>query len=262
MRLLSAARSMVRLPALNATQVVCLACCANGFLDRVIQDLRGPAPTIMLGLSPFELLIAFVAIRELGGAVHKRLGLAHFALALLLLVPSGAVAWAGLAAFGAYAALRTRGEDRFGPLLLVGLAAGQLWATLGFKAFDDLFLAADAHIAALGLAALGYATSVTGNVVNAPDGNSIVILITCATFHKMPLAVVAAFALAGPARVIRFAEIGAIVVVGLALMNFGRLVLMGFSPGVYVFMHDGTGAQLFEAAQTVLIFLAAMRVRP
>lgn len=261
MRLLSAVISMVRLPALNATQVVCLACCANGFLDRVIQDLRGPEPTIMLGLSPFELLIAFVAVRELGGA-RERAGLPHFALALLLLAPSGAIAWIGLAAFGAFLAVRARGEARFTPLLLVGLAVGQLWATIGFKAFADPLLAADAQITALGLAAFGIAASVAGNVVNAPDGNSIIVLITCATFHKMPLAVVAAFALAGPARVIRLAEIGAIVVVGLALMNFGRLVLMGFSPGVYVFMHDGTGAQLFEAAQTVLIFLAAMRVRP
>lgn len=227
----------------------------------MIQDLRGPAPTVLLGLSPFELLIVFVAVRELRDA-HGRAGLPHFALALLLLAPSGAVAWIGLAAFGAVMALRARGETRFAPLLLVGLAAGQLWATIGFKLFADILLAADAHVAAFGLTAFGVAATVTGNVVNAPDGNSIIILVTCATLHKMPLALVASFALAGPARLIRLAEIGAIVVVGYTLMNFGRLVLMGFSPGVYVFMHDGTGAQLFEAAQTVLIFLAAMRVRP
>ena len=52
-------------PLTGASLLVCLAACLGGLLGRIIEDLRAPTPTLLLGLSPLELLVIFFAARAL-----------------------------------------------------------------------------------------------------------------------------------------------------------------------------------------------------
>jgi hypothetical protein len=242
--------------------LICLAACANGLAARVVEDVRAPAPSLLLGLSPFELLAAALAARLLTqgqGAEAPRVGLAHGLAALAMLAPSASGAWAVLFAFAGWRALRTRGPARAGFLIFAAFALAQAWGAIGFKMVSGPLLALDAALAAQALALLGMAPRVLGNVVEVAGGHSIVVLVTCATLHRLPLALVAALALAAPASLRDCVRICALAAVGYCALNLARLVLMGLSPQHYAFMHEGAGAGLYDAAQTILVFLVAGR---
>jgi hypothetical protein len=258
-----ASLSLRRLAAgLSPDLLVCLVACANGLVARVIEDVRAPSPSLLLGLSPFEGLAVFCAARLLTqgqGAEVPRLGLAHGLAALAMLAPSASGAWAVLFAFAGWRALRAKGGARSGFLIFAAFALAQGWSALGFKMFSAPLLALDAALAAQALALLGMAPRVLGNVVEVAGGHSIVVLVTCATLHRLPLALVAALALAAPASLRDCVRVCAVAAVGYAALNLVRLVLMGLSPQHYAFMHEGAGASLYDAAQTILVFLVAGR---
>jgi hypothetical protein len=78
----------------------------------------------------------------------------------------------------------------------------------------------------------------------------------------MSLALLAAIALSvtalgARATLRQLAVIGALAAAGYAALNLLRLVLMGWSAPLYAFMHDGHGASLYDAAQTMLVFLVS-----
>lgn len=252
-------RSSVSIPAFGASQVACVLACASGFLDRVFADLRSDSPSLTLGLSPLELLVVVLAARTIQTLGQKRFSQRHLVLALALAVPSGATAWIALAVFASYEAWRARAGERMGFVLFVGLAVCELWMTVGFKSLAPMLLPLDAAMAAAGLRVAGFATQVTNNVVEVAGGNSIVVLVTCATFHRMPLALLAAVALAPAVSPRPLIAMCLTVAICYFALNLARLVAMGWSPEAYAFMHDGTGASLYDAAQTMLVFLVAMR---
>lgn len=257
----------IRFP--GASVLVCFAACVGGLMARVMEDVRGAEPTLLLGLSPLELLVIFVAGRALalagdeapGVDPHRISGL-HLLAAFGLLAPSGAVAWGVLGAFALVRSLWASRQARLALLLFVALAASELWMSVGFKAVASFLLPLDAQIAALTLALLGFPTQVVGNVIDVSGGNNIVVLVTCATLHRMPLALVAALALAAPAAPRQLMQVGVLVVIGYAALNLARLTAMGVSLDLYSFLHDGAGASLYDAAQTALVFLAARRAHP
>lgn len=248
---------------------VCLAACANGLIGRVVDDLRGPSPSLMLGLSPIELLAAALAARVLAMAQDEReagasarLGPAHALAALALLAPSAVGAWAVLLGFCVWRMAFVRGSARVGFALFAAFAVAQAWAALGFKFVGGPLLAFDAALAARSLELIGVAARTDGNVVETASGHAIVVLVACATLHRMPLALVAALALAAPASARRCLNVCLAVAAGYAALNLVRLSLMGLSPAHHAFMHDGAGASLYDAAQTVLVFLLAGRSAP
>ena len=78
----------------GASLLVCLAACLGGLLGRIIEDLRAPAPTLLLGLSPLELLVMFFAARAILQSCEPRdVGASHMIAALALLAPSGGLSW-------------------------------------------------------------------------------------------------------------------------------------------------------------------------
>ncbi|MDB5571271.1 MAG: hypothetical protein JWN93_2454 [Hyphomicrobiales bacterium] len=249
------------LPRPSATLLVCLAACAGGLLGRVMEDLSGAEQTLLLGLSPLELLVIFVAARLVmsGDPAEAGVGAPHALAAVGLLAPSGALAWGVLGAFASWRAIGASAPVRTGLLLLAALAVSEAWMSVGFKTVAGHLLALDAQVAAVTLALLGFPTQVVGNVVEVAGGNNIVVLVTCATLHRLPLAIVAAMALAAPASPRRALVVCALVAAGYAALNMARLVGMGVSGEWYAFLHNGAGASLYDAAQTALVFLVASR---
>jgi len=242
--------------------LICLAACANGLAARVVEDLRAPSPSLLLGLSPFEGLAVFCAARLLTqgqGEEAARISPVHGLAALAMLAPSAAGAWAVLFAFAGWRALRVRGTAQAGFALFCAFALAQAWGAIGFKMVSGPLLALDAALAAQVLAFLGMAPRVMGNVIEAAGGHSIVVLVTCATLHRLPLALVAALALAAPASLRDCVRICTLAAAGYCAFNLVRLTLMGLSPAHYAFMHEGAGASFYDAAQTMLVFLVAGR---
>ena len=243
----------------SPTLLLCLAACANGLVDRVAVELKAAGPSLLLGLSPLELLIIYVAARALPS---DALGWPHIAAAFVMLAPNGAAAWIALSGMCAALALRPGDRPRTGLWLFAALGACEVWTTIGFRMVAPVALAMDAQVAAFALRLAGFAASVAGNVVTVPDGNTIVVLVTCATIHRLPLALLAAAALAAPAPAARMARVIGVVLCGYVALNVLRLTLMGFSAQLYAVMHDGAGASLYDAAQTALVFLAARTAAP
>jgi hypothetical protein len=255
--------SSIRTVQTPAALAVCLAACACGLVGRVIEALRSAQPSLLLGLSPLELLAIFMAARLILSSqdADKASPRVIWPAALLLLPPSGAGAWLVLGLVGLAQAQRTQGEARAGYLLFAMLGVAQLWVTIGFKVASGPLLALDAQLIAWVMQGLGFAATRIGNVVEIPDGNTIVVLLTCATFHRMPVAIIAALSLSAPAAARDLAPVIARVAAGYFILNMGRLCAMGWSPESYAFMHDGTGASLYDGAQTLLVILAARRGR-
>lgn len=251
------------IPFPSASALVCLAACLGGLLGRIIDDLRAPTPTLLLGLSPLELLVMFFAARAIIQSDEPRdVGAPHIIAGLALLAPSGGLAWIALCAFASWRFMFTQGQARIGFALFAVLALSEIWMSIGFKILGGYLLPLDAQLAAQTLALLGFPTQVVGNVVQVSGGNNIVVLITCASLHRMPLALLAAIALCVTApgarpSLARLAIIGALATAGYAALNLLRLVLMGWSGEHYAFMHDGHGASLYDAAQTMLVFLVS-----
>lgn len=249
--------------ALPRSLALCLGACACGVVGRVIADARAAQPSPLLGLSPFELLVIFIAARAiLRGGDAGTPPLLLWPAAILLLAPSGAGAFAVLTVFALAQAARSAGEARTGYLLFAALGVSEIWVTIGFKLASPVLLPLDAQAAAVLLRGVGFTTDVSSNVVHVEGGNAIVVLIACATLHRLPLALVAAAALAAPAPAREMIRILALAAAGYMVLNMARLVAMGWSPEAYAFMHDGTGASLYDAAQTALVFLVAHRSRP
>ena len=253
------------IPVPGASVLVCLVACLGGLLGRIIDDLRAPTPTLLLGLSPLELLVMFFAARAIIQSDEPReVGAPHLIAGLALLAPSGGLAWIALGAFASWRFMFTQGQARMGFALFAAFALSEIWMSIGFKSFGGYLLPLDAQLAAYTLGLLGFPTQVVGNVVQVTGGNNIVVLITCASLHRMPLALLAAVALAittpgARANLRQLSLIGALAMLGYAALNLVRLVLMGWSPLMYAFMHDGHGASLYDAAQTMLVFLVSRR---
>jgi hypothetical protein len=251
------------IPFPGASVLVCLAACLGGLLGRIIADVRAPTPTLLLGLSPLELLVMFFATRAILRSDEPRdVGAPHIISGLALLAPSGGLAWIALCAFASWRFMFTQGQARIGFALFSVLALSEIWMSIGFKILGGYLLPLDAQLAAHTLALLGFPTQVVGNVVQVSGGNNIVVLITCASLHRMSLALLAAIALSvtalgARATLRQLAVIGALAAAGYAALNLLRLVLMGWSAPLYAFMHDGHGASLYDAAQTMLVFLVS-----
>ena len=256
------------IPFPGASVLVCLVACLGGLLGRIIDDLRAPTPTLLLGLSPLELLVIFFAARALLQSDEPReVGAPHLLAALALLAPSGGLSWIALAAFASWRFMFTQGNARIGFALFAALALSEVWMSIGFKILGGYLLPLDAQLAAQALALLGFPTQVVGNVVQVSGGNNIVVLITCASLHRIPLALLAAVALCvtapdARATLRQLVIVGALAMLGYCALNLLRLVLMGWSAPLYAFMHDGHGASLYDAAQTMLVFLVSRVASP
>lgn len=230
----------------------------------MIEDLRAAQTSLLLGVSPLELLTGVIAMRLILGASDeaRRASWLTWTAAAALLPPSGAGAWATLCLFALLKARRSQGEVRAGYLIFSALGAAELWANIGFKLAAGPLLAADAQATAWLLQSLGFEATRVGNVVEVANGNNIVVLLACATLHRLPIAALAAVALSTPAPARELAKAVAWATAGYTIINMGRLVAMGWSPESYAFMHNGAGASLFDAALVALVFLAARRSGP
>jgi hypothetical protein len=240
----------------------------NGLVYRVIEaskDMGSDAPFDFFGVSPFELLVAGVAIRLLWDEKPIFTGAFAWAAVALTMIgmlwPSSLAAWILTAALASMLALGARGSVRSGALLFAALGAWEIWTAVIEPMAAANLLALDADAVARLLSTVREDVVRIGNVVGAPDGHRIVVLVGCSTAHFLPLALLGATALllvrgerVGPPAIVGLAGLA----VALAAMNLTRLTLMAWSPDLYHFVHGSSGATIFDALASLLILSAVL----
>lgn len=241
---------------------------ANGLAVRVIEALSSPElPALSLGISPFQLVVLFVAARlSVAGERGPARPLADVLALVLLLLPSSAVAWFALLLYAGLRALETRDEARAGALLFAGLAAAALWSSVVLKWMAGPVTSLEASAVASLLAILRPDLVQLGNVIGNPDGHSLILMTRCTTADALPMCLVSMLAVArllGPTDV-RTAALPMLgVAAAFATLNLARLCAMAWSAEAYELVHGAVGANLFDAAQVALVLLGGSRaVRP
>jgi len=239
----------------------------NGLVYRVVEAGKEQgfgASFDVLGVSPFEVLVAGIAVRLawsdepiLDGAAASS-GTALFMTAMLW--PSSLVAWILTAALPCAVAIGAHGPCRSGALLFAALGAWEIWSAVLEPVTAANLLALDAGGVARVLPVFRENVIQFGNVVGAAGGHQIVVLVACSTAHFLPLALLGAVAL----LLVRGERIGPAAVVGLmglavalAALNLGRLTLMAWSADVYHFVHGSSGAMFFDAMTSLMVVLFA-----
>ena len=235
----------------------------NGLAVIVADTLESAAgPSLLLGLSPFQLATAFAAGALLlrGGPGLPRNAWLETTAVLLALVPSSTVAWAALFLYAVYLAWNSRNEQRTAALLFAGLAATSLWSAIAMNWFAAPITGFEALMVANLLAFVVPDITWSGNVVGPTGGFQLVLLPACATADLVPKALLALAAIVAffeGAYDRRFVKLAALTALLLAFGNWARLAAMAQSYEHYELIHGPLGANLFDLYQSVLIVAAA-----
>ncbi len=267
----------VALPVLGRDGVLPLMLLLTGWasllLGPLLLALRDSGPVALLGLAglgPLDLIALCVAVEALWrGAREGDLRAPAWAgvgFALLLLVPSGLVAAAGLAAYGAVVAWQSRGAARWGAIGLAGLGAIHLALTLG-RELRGAVIGWEAMATHAVMSWFVPQVVLAGPVLRLPDGHGIAVMAGCSVLQFLPPALLALMVMRR--GVLRLGETrptlaAPLVMLGLALvgLNLARLLLLQVSPGAYAWGHGVLGANLFGLICAGLVHAAADWGRP
>ena len=233
--------------------------CLNGFAVRVLEawQLHG-LDNPLLGISPFEILAVFVALRailsaqdEVPASLYPELGLG-----VAMLWPSSVVAWFAIAAYALIKATAAAGQRRAGCLLLLAVAGCSIWSSLLLKWLAGPAAGLDAQAVGWLLAWVRGDIVVTGNVVGVPMGHNLIIMTACTSasgLAKAMLGLAGLMLLAGGAAPGRLWPALALAPMLSVAVNLMRLSLMASSSDLYQFTHGPIGANIFDATQTLLV---------
>jgi exosortase/archaeosortase family protein len=99
------------------------------------------------------------------------------------------------------------------------------------------------------------------NAIMGPDGWGIVIISSCSSFHNLSLAMLCWLTVSRLRRQdwrARDFVIGGVIGVTMILFNVVRICLMGWDHDLYLYWHDGTGAQIYAIGASLTILLLSL----
>ena len=231
---------------------------ANGLFVDISYALSAPAAR--LPFSPVILIIAAATARLLTAGAPGN-GLFRWAAVGVLtagaFVPSSLTSWLVLVAVSA-AGIQLDRSRSAGYHMSMALAFTQIWHSSVFKVFASSLTGGEAVLLAAVLSVLGFSPEVDGNVVRLTPEHALVLLTGCSVFSGLGVVLLgwsAAFCLLRPGD--RF-QVKYVAVVALAAisLNIFRLVLMAIGPVWHAFVHDGAGAQIYDASLCLLVVSA------
>jgi hypothetical protein len=235
----------------------------NGLAVVIANALMSPAgPTMLMGLSPFQLITALAAtalVHRASTGLPRNPWIETVAV-LFALVPSSAIAWGGLLLYAGFLTWRTRGEAQIGAALFAGLAATSLWSAVAMSWLATPITTFEALMVANVLSFAVPDVAWSGNVVGPAGGFKLILLPACASADLVPKALLALAALTAffegscSRRALRLAALTAVL---LTFGNWARLAAMSVSAEQYELIHGPLGANLFDLYQTALVIAAA-----
>ena len=246
----------------------------NGFTVRIIESWQlAGASSIFFGISPFELIAIAVAamlyLEQLNDnnaqlSVSKiELGIPETLFLAAILIPSSAASWLATLLYAAFHASRTQNNERTAALLFVALSLCAIWSSIIMKWIAIPVTSFEASIVWSVISTFRPDLTLDGNIIGIPDGHRIVLLIACTTAYGLPKALLGFTAISiflGTQITSRF-KIGMILAaLFYAFANLVRLVVMTWSDDAFHIAHGPIGTNIFDAATTLFIFLAAFLI--
>ena len=232
----------------------------NGLAVRVLESwqLHG-LDSPFFGVSPFEVLAIVVGARAIlatSADTSIFYPWPEILLGAALLVPSSALAWFCVAAYGLTNAWQATGERRTGYLIFAALAGCSIWSSVLLKYWAGPASVLDARAVWSILSLIRADIEVTGNVVGVPTGHNLIIMTACTSASLLPkalLGLTALAVLAGGVKGNRLALGVAAVAAASIAINVLRLAIMASSADLYALVHGPIGANGFDLAQTLSV---------
>jgi hypothetical protein len=226
----------------------------NAQADQIINLLRyqslAVSATDLGGISAIIWMAMFAALKigfeDEPGTIGRTDTLVLLAVLALAIVPISFAAQAGLLLCGLhlFATSASATPSRRIAIVLLALTGPLIWGRILLHVFAIPILALDARLVG---ALLG--TAVDGNTVDfANEHGKLLVGTPCSSVHNMSLSIVlwaTAAALFGLRADRKYVLIGVAMAAWMFALNIARLVMIGFSPGQYEFLHVGAGAAMF-----------------
>lgn len=180
-------------------------------------------------------------------------------------LPQHMAAPVALTALAVWLLRRPDVETRAAAAVYLAIASHQFWSYLVFQMFSPELVMLDAAMVGEAVALTVKGAAWRDNTISVPGGHTISILEACSSFANVSASLLAWVALAKleRARWVRgdlWVALAAVLAqVGL---NVSRLYLLAQSPSLYVYWHDGAGAQIYAAAASAAaVFIAVFGTR-
>lgn len=222
----------------------------------------------LFGVTVIELLASALALRLAlrgGTAPPSRADLGMGVLFLVLMAaPSPQVSWMAIGLLSAFDVLRNRKPDwsRAAATVMLALSVHEVWGRVAVNLLAMPLTNLEAAAVAFTLGLLRDGVTLTGNLVDAPDGFGLAIVAGCLSMHYITAGLVCWVAItqaARPAWKVRDLGTAALVVLAMFALNHARLVGMGFGPDAYHALHSDLGAQILGLVTLAAAALIAMR---
>jgi hypothetical protein len=242
-----------------ALPAVFLLAIVNGLFADIAYAISAPAAR--LPVSPVLLIIIVACLRLLTSSAPAHGVFRPVAAAMLTLgaiLPSSLTSWlvtGMVCAFGVF----FDPARRTGYRMTLALALTQIWHASAFKVLATRLTSGETQILAACLWVLGFTPEVDNNLIRVTPDHALVLLSGCSVFSDLGLIILgwlAVFSLTQPAGSFPAKYVPAVAFAAISL-NLFRLILMALGPGVHAFVHDGSGAQIYDAAVCLLVISAA-----
>ena len=221
----------------------------------------------LFGISPFEILIGYIACRLIFESEiiisNKILLSLSIPYLLSLLFPSSLASFLSLFFYSLSLSFFINREARLPIRLFTGLSFCAIWWAVGEKSFGTFILDFDAYTASGFLSIFESGIIRMANVIATPYNHSVVILVGCSTFYGLPLSLLSVWALTKFNRVkdnfliFRYTLLLTMIYFSL---NTVRIAFLCISREMYELGHSVWGLSAFDTMITVLTIAIAFRV--
>ena len=236
--------------------------------DYLLAHLSTPSAVDRLNiqntLGAFDLLGCAVALwrirkSEPGPATALETGL------VLILSVLGAVAPqlapAALTVLGGYLLWRPDRNLKAAAAVLLALAAHQLWSRMVFAATAPLLVNIDAALVGEAITHTIAGSTWHDNIIATSQNHAIAVGGPCSSFNNISLALLAWISLTKlerPEWARRDLVVAGLTIGAQVALNVTRLYIMALSYGLYIYWHDGAGAQIYAATASAACVLISV----
>ncbi|MEL7049028.1 MAG: hypothetical protein AAFO75_08735 [Pseudomonadota bacterium] len=254
--------------------IILLGGCINGYAVHITEAMIVPGmASLFLGLSPFDLIVVFVATSLILEATEPPdpsrqtseasigIGWADAFAVIALLIPSSTVSWCVVAAYAGYRAFQSSGPRQVGLMFFIVLALCSLWSSVGMKVFGVTITSLEAAVVATLLSTFKDGVVHTGNVVGNPEHFTLIVMAACSTLDGLPkalLGLTAVLWLTGALSSRTLLTSGTALVAIYTIANFARLTVMATSQDLYQLAHGPIGAGIFDGLIVISVFALSM----
>ena len=213
----------------------------------------------------FDALAWGVALWRLARTPERPAAASEIVLALGLCLLGGLreqfAAPLALTGLGLWLLAKGEAETRAAAAIYLAIASHQLWGRLFFAAVSPELVKLDAAMVGEAVTLVIKGATWRDNIITVPSGHAIAVLEGCSSFSNVSASLLAWVALAKLERVNwvrRDLWVALAAILAQVGFNVARMYLMAQSLPLYLYWHEGTGAQIYVVTASALAVLIAV----